>query len=112
MSFDNIQLTTKTTLQLVKAELEKSYPDTEFDIQLDIPRTPFNPSYGLVSLVIKWDSGPIRATVEKMLSKYQSLDWNPATGLLEEIAHMEINPSGQLISVNYGVDYVLCDGPL
>jgi hypothetical protein len=62
--------------------------------------------------MISWDKGPLRAEVEKLLSKYQSLDWNPETGLLEEVAHMEINTSGQLQSVNYGIDYVICDGPV
>ena len=112
MSVENIQLTTKTTLHLVKADLEKSYPETEFDIQLDIPKTPFDPSYGLVSLIIRWEDGPSRAQVEKLITKYQSLDWNPDTGLLEEVSHMEINTKGQLLSVNYGIDYVLCEGPV
>ncbi len=112
MSVENIQLTTKTTLHLVKSELKKNYPDAEFDIQLDIPQTPFDPSYGLVSLIISWENGPDRVEIEKLLTKYQSLDWNPETGLLEEIAHMEINASGQLQSVNYGIDYVLCNGPV
>ena len=112
MGAENIQLTTKTTLHLVKAELEKSYPGIDFNISLDIPKTPFDPSYGLVSLIISWEEGPVRAEVEKLLAKYQSLDWNPETGLLEEVSHMEINASGQLQSVNYGIDYVICDGPV
>lgn len=106
-----MQLTTKTTLHLVKAELENNFPGAHFDIQLDIPKTPFDPSYGLVSVIINWDEGPARTDVEKTLTKFQSLDWNPQTGMLEEIDHMEINASGQLQSINYGVDYVLCNGP-
>lgn len=112
MSVDNIQLTTKTTLHLVQAELERTFPGTQFDIKLDIPKTPFDPSYGLVSLMISWKEGAARADVEKLLTKFQSLDWNPETGLLEEVDHMEINAQGHLQCVNYGVDYVLCDGPV
>ena len=61
--------------------------------------------------MVRWKEGPSIDEVEEVVGKFQGLDWNPSTGVLEEIDHREVTPEGRLLSLNYGVDYVLLDGP-
>ncbi len=108
-----LHFTSRSTAAIVRAELERRFPGADFDVFVDLPVEPFGPALALVGLVVRWSTPDVsRDDVEDLVSRFQGLDWNPRTGVLEEHEHMEVTPEGHLQRVRYGVDYVFVDGPL
>ncbi len=110
-NFDTVRITAHSTLELIRKDLARHFPSTSFDLRIDIPSEPFDMLKIFTCIIVRWSFGPEREEVEKLVVRYQSLDWNPATGALEEISHMEITRDGFLQQIDYGVDYIFCDGP-
>ncbi len=106
-----VNFTTRSTVALVRAELVRRFPGVDFDVTVDMPVEPFGPALALVGLVVKWRDGPTREEVEHVVARFQGLEWNPQTGVLEEHEHMEVTSDGELRRLRYGVDYVFMDGP-
>ncbi|MCB0718619.1 MAG: hypothetical protein KDD65_09235 [Bacteroidetes bacterium] len=106
-----ISFTARTTAEIVRRYLADRFRSTHFEVSIDHPIEPFGPALALTGIVVRWKEGPSIDEVEEVVGKFQGLDWNPSTGVLEEIDHMEVTPEGRLLSLNYGVDYVLLDGP-
>ncbi|MBT8399153.1 MAG: hypothetical protein KJO98_01650 [Rhodothermia bacterium] len=92
-------------------KLTKTFPGVEFRIAVAVPKPPIDLSQAVTALVIQWNSGPDRELVEETVAEFQSLDWNPVSGVLEIIEHMEVTEGGSLQQVQFGVDYILCEGP-
>lgn len=110
-NLDTVRLTANTTLELIKKDLTRHFPSTSFDMRIDIPSEPFDMLRIFTCIIIRWSFGPHREEVERLVTRYQSLDWNPTSGALEEVSHMEITKEGFLQQIDYGVDYIFCDGP-
>lgn len=106
-----ISFTATTTAEIVRRNLSDRYRATRFEVSIDMPTEPFGPALALTGIVVRWKEGPSIDDVESVVGKFQGLDWDPVTGVLEEVDHMEVTPEGRLLRVNYGVDYVLLDGP-
>ncbi len=111
MSIQTLSFTSKATNELVRKELEKSFPSVRFEIVVDMPTPPYDLSLNVTTLIVRWHSGPSRDSVEEVVSAFQSLDWNPNTGVLEVVEHLEVTPEGALQQIDWGIDYVLCEGP-
>ncbi len=111
MSIETLHFTANTTAELVRAKLGKTFPDVDFRIEVAVPESPIDLSQAVTALIIQWGSGPDREAVEETVAEYQSLDWNPVSGVLEIIEHMEVTDRGSLQQVQFGVDYILCEGP-
>lgn len=111
MSIETLHFTANTTVELVRMKLSKKFPDADFRISVAVPEPPINLSQAVTALIIQWHSGPDREAVEETVAEFQSLDWNPVSGVLEIIEHMEVTESGSLQQVQFGVDYILCEGP-
>src|SRR5690606_30169304 len=105
-----INFTTRSTAEIVRKDLETRFPGTRFVVTVDLPVEPFGPSLALVGLLVRWADGPTREQVEDVVSRYQGLEWNPQTGVLEEHEHMDVTDEGELRRIRYGVDYVFVDG--
>jgi hypothetical protein len=108
---NTINFTTRSTAEIVRKDLESRFPDTAFEVTVDMPIEPFGPALALVGLIVRWADGPTRVEVEDIVLRYQGLAWNPQTGVLEEHEHMEVTDGGELRRLRYGVDYVFVDGP-
>lgn len=107
-----LHFTTRSTASIVLAELERRFPNVDFDVAVDLPVEPFGPALALVGLIVRWtDVDVSREDVEDVVARFQGLDWNPRTGVLEEHEHMEVTPEGELQRIRYGIDYVFVDGP-
>ena len=111
MSIHTLHFTSNATAALIRRELEKAFPGTAFDIKIDVPNPPYNLSHHLTAIVVGWTDGPSRDEVEEAVRGFQGLDWNPKTGVLEVIEHLEVTDEGTLQRIEYGVDYVFCDRP-
>ncbi len=92
-------------------KLSRIFPEVEFHIAVAVPKPPIDLTQAVTALIIQWHSGPNREVVEEAVAEFQSLDWNPVSGVLEIIEHMEVTESGSLQQVQFGVDYILCEGP-
>ncbi len=106
-----ISFTARTTAEIVRRYLAERFSHVRFDVSIDSPIEPFGPALALTGIIVKWQDGPSIDDVEAVVGKFQGLDWDPKTGVLEEIDHLEVTPEGRLLRLNYGVDYVLLDGP-
>ena len=111
MSIHTLHFTSNATAALIRRELETAFPLTTFDITIDVPAPPYDLSQHLTAIVVKWTDGPSRDTVEETVKSFQGLDWNPKTGVLEAVEHLEVTDEGTLQRIEYGVDYVFCDRP-
>ena len=111
MSINTLHFTANTTAELVRLALSRAFPGIHFEIEVAVPEPPLELIQCLTALVIKWNEGPCREAVEDVVAEYQSLDWNPVSGVLEVIEHMEVTEAGSLQQVQFGIDYVLCEGP-
>ncbi len=111
MSVQTLHFTSNVTVELIRRELEQRFPDANFEISIEVPRPPFELTQLVSAVIVRWNDGPDRDLVEDVVAPYQSLDWDPLSGVLQAMEHMEINANGELQQINYGVDYVLCDGP-
>ena len=108
---NTLNFTTRSTAAIVLAELGRRFPGVEFDVLVDMPVEPFGPALALVGLIVRWVQGPDCDAVEATVARFQGLEWNPATGILEEHEHMEVTTAGELRRIRYGIDYVFIDGP-
>ncbi len=111
MSVKTLHFTSNVTIELIRSTLHKRFPRTDFEISIEVPRPPFNLTQLVSAVVVRWNNGPDRDLVEDVVAPYQSLDWDPLSGVLQAMEHMEINANGELQQINYGIDYVLCEGP-
>ncbi|MDX1741736.1 MAG: LPD29 domain-containing protein [Rhodothermales bacterium] len=111
MSIHTLHFTSNATASLIRRELERSFPETQFDIAIDVPAPPYNLSQHLTAIIVRWTNGPARDVVEEAVHAFQGLDWNPKTGVLEAVEHLEVTDEGTLQRIEYGVDYVFCERP-
>ncbi len=111
MSIHTLHFTSNATAALIRRELGKAFPGTVFEILIDVPAPPFNLAQNVAAIIVKWVDGPGRDVVEEALRDFQSLDWNPKTGVLEAVEHLEVTEDGALQRIEYGVDYVFCERP-
>jgi hypothetical protein len=111
MSIHTLHFTSNATAALIRRELERAFAGTLFDISIDVPAPPYDLSQHLTSIIVKWTDGPSREVVEEAVRGFQSLDWNPKTGVLEAVEHLEVTDKGTLQRIEYGVDYVFCERP-
>ncbi len=111
MSIHTLHFTSNATAALIRRELEGAFPGTAFDIVIDVPAPPFELSQHLTAIIVKWTDGPSRDAVEEAVKSFQSLDWNPRTGVLEAVEHLEVTEDGTLQRIEYGIDYVFCERP-
>ncbi|MDX1740565.1 MAG: LPD29 domain-containing protein [Rhodothermales bacterium] len=111
MSIHTLHFTSNATAALVRRELESAFPGTRFDITIDVPAPPYELSQHLAAIIVKWNDGPSREDVEEAVHGFQGLDWNPRTGVLEAVEHLEVTEDGALQRIEYGIDYVFCERP-
>jgi len=111
MSIHTLHFTSNATAELIRRDLERAFPATSFEISVDVPAPPYDLSQNLTAIVVRWSDGPAREVVEEAVRCFQSLDWNPKTGVLEAVEHLEVTEGGALQRIEYGVDYVFCDRP-
>ncbi len=111
MSIHTLHFTSNATAALIRRELERAFPKTKFDITIDVPAPPYELSQHLAAIIVRWTDGPNRDAVEEAVRSFQSLDWNPRTGVLEAVEHLEVTDAGTLQRIEYGIDYVFCERP-
>lgn len=111
MSIHTLHFTSNATAALIQRELGRAFPETSFEITIDVPAPPYNLTQHLTAIIVRWDGGPSRDAVEEAVKTFQSLDWNPKTGVLEVVEHLEVTDEGTLQRIEYGVDYVFCERP-
>lgn len=111
MSIHTLHFTSNATVELIRKELGEAFPEVAFEITIDVPSPPYHLSHHLTAIVIRWKDGPARDAVEEAVKAFQGLDWNPKTGVLEVVEHLEVTDDGTLQRIEYGVDYVFCERP-
>jgi hypothetical protein len=112
MAFEIISLTSQTTLQLVRSALKRAFPGIRFEISLEVPQAPYDLTQNVTAAIVAWQNGPRRESVEDVMAPFQSLEWDAETGVLREAEHFEVTADGRLQRIVYGIDYVVCDGPV
>jgi len=93
---------------IIATALAEEFPYTDFAVRLE---DPLLSSADIRGVDVVWSSGPGREQVEDILDQYQSVSWDPLTGVLSSRTHYNVSKNGDLIRVMYNIDYIFCDGP-
>lgn len=101
------------TAEQVSRTLEEKFPDTLFALRLDVPVFPdADPDRLRRSLIVVWAGEPTREAVEQAVERFQGMEWDPYTGLLRQTERLLVDDRGRLVEVQYGLDYIFCEGPV
>lgn len=99
------------TAEKVYRILEEKFPGVVFAVRLDTP-VQADPECRHRSMRVVWADGPSREEVEQAVERFQGIEWDPQTGLLRMTERLLVDDKGRLVSVQYGVDYIFCEGPV
>ena len=105
---DTIIISAQRTIDLIAQTLAEEFPNAEFMVRVE---DPLLTSKDIRGVDVVWSGGPSREEMEDVLDQYQSVSWDPLTGILSGRTHYTVNESGDLNRVTYNIDYIFCDGP-
>lgn len=105
---DTIIVSAQSAVRKIEKVLAEEFPDTEFTVRLE---DPVLDSTDIRGVDVVWVDGPSREDIEDVLDQFQSVSWDPLSGILASRTHYNVDSEGYLVRIVYNIDYIFCDGP-